>query len=56
MSVYDVLISRTRVPDDQLAVVGHGSNRPVMSNASPEGKQRNRRVELVVYPDRRSGK
>jgi flagellar motor protein MotB len=56
MAVYDVLLSRTRIPDDQLTVVGHGSNHPVMSNASPEGKQRNRRVELVVYPDRRPGK
>ena len=56
MRVYEVLLSRVRIPDDQLTVVGHGSNRPVMSNASPEGKQRNRRVELVVYPDRRPGK
>ncbi|MCC6124241.1 MAG: OmpA family protein [Pirellulales bacterium] len=56
MSVYDVLASRARIPDDQLIVVGHGANRPVMSNASLEGKRRNRRVELVVYPDRRPGK
>ena len=55
-SVYDVLISRNRVADDQLIVVGHGSNRPFASNGSHEGKQRNRRVELVVYPDRRPGK
>jgi flagellar motor protein MotB len=53
MTVYDVLVSRTRLQGPQLFVVGHGSNHPIVSNATPEGKQRNRRVELVVYPDRR---
>jgi chemotaxis protein MotB len=56
MAVYEVLLTRNHIPDDQMTVVGHGSNRPVMSNASPEGKQRNRRIELVIYPDRRPGK
>jgi flagellar motor protein MotB len=54
MTVYDVLVSRTRLQGNQVFVVGHGSNHPVVSNATPEGKQRNRRVELVVYPDRKS--
>jgi chemotaxis protein MotB len=54
MAVYDVLINRTRLQGDQLFVVGHGSNHPIVSNATMEGKQRNRRVELVVYPERKS--
>ena len=54
MTVYDVLINRTRLQGNQLFVVGHGSNHPIVSNATVEGKQRNRRVELVVYPDRKS--
>jgi flagellar motor protein MotB len=54
MAVYDVLVARTRLQGNQLFVVGHGSNHPIVSNATPEGKQRNRRVELVVYPDRKS--
>ena len=54
MTVYDVLINRTRLQGNQLFVVGHGSNHPIVSNATLEGKQRNRRVELVVYPDRKS--
>jgi flagellar motor protein MotB len=53
MAVYDVIITRTRLQGDQLFVVGHGSNHPVVSNATPDGKQRNRRVEFVVYPERR---
>ncbi len=54
MAVYDVLISRSRLQGDQLFVVGHGPNHPVVSNALPEGRQRNRRVELVVYPEKKS--
>jgi flagellar motor protein MotB len=54
MAVYDVIVSSGRFRADQVLVVGHGANRPVVSNATPEGKQRNRRVELVVYPERRS--
>ena len=51
MAVYDTLVNRTRYQAGQLFVVGHGSNHPVVSNATPEGKRRNRRVELVVYPE-----
>ena len=53
MAVYDVLVNRTRLQGDQLFVVGHGSNHPIVSNATLPGKQRNRRVELVVYPERK---
>jgi flagellar motor protein MotB len=54
MKVYDVLVSRTRLQGNQLFVIGHGPNHPIVSNATPDGKLRNRRVELVVYPDRKS--
>ncbi len=51
MAVYDVLATRTALKAKQLFVVGHGANHPVVSNATEAGKQRNRRVELVVYPE-----
>ncbi|MEN6449927.1 MAG: OmpA family protein [Thermoguttaceae bacterium] len=51
--VYDVLTSRTRLQANQLSVMGLGGNRPMYSATSPEAKQRNRRIELVVYPDRK---
>jgi flagellar motor protein MotB len=54
MTVYDVLTTRTQLKNNQLFVVGHGSNHPILSNATNEGKQRNRRIELVVYPDRKN--
>ncbi len=52
MAVYDVLVGQARMQPKRLFVVGHGANHPVLSNATPAGKQRNRRVELVVYPER----
>ena len=53
MAVYDVLLGRSRLQAGQLFIVGHGANHPIASNATLEGKRRNRRVELVVYPEKR---
>jgi len=52
MAVYDVLTTQTRIQPRQLFVAGHGGNHPLVSNAYPAGRLRNRRVELVVYPER----
>jgi flagellar motor protein MotB len=51
LAVYDVLVAQGRFPASQFLVVGHGGNHPIFSNATPAGKQRNARVELVIYPD-----
>jgi len=53
MVVHEVLVTRTQLQPNQLFVVGHGANHPMASNATPEGKEINRRVELVVYPERK---
>ena len=50
-AVFDYLTTRNQFRPQQLFLVGHGANHPVVSNASAQGKARNRRVELVVYPD-----
>ena len=55
MGVYNVLVTRTRLKPGQLVVAGHGANYPIVSNATPAGKQRNHRVELVIYPDKAGG-
>ena len=52
-AVHDYLVSRGRLKADHLFIVGHGSNHPVVSNATLAGKERNRRVELVIYPETR---
>jgi flagellar motor protein MotB len=52
LAVYNLLVQRQTMPANQLFVIGHGANHPVVSNASAEGQARNRRVEFVVYPER----
>ena len=56
MAVYDYLATRSRLKPQQLFVVGHGANHPIVSNGTPAGKERNRRVELVVYPEKASNR
>jgi len=50
MAVYDYLRTQGGVSSSQLFVAGYGPNDPVASNSSASGKAKNRRVELVVYP------
>lgn len=38
------------VPYGRLQIIGRGEDMPVASNLTPEGKARNRRVEVVVIP------
>ncbi len=50
-SVFGQLVQRGRLPARQLSILGMGDNHPLASNATPAGKAKNRRVEIVVYPD-----
>jgi len=50
-AVYEVLVSQGRLSPAQFVVVGYGGNHPIFSNATPTGKKRNARVELVIYPE-----
>ena len=51
MAVFDQLTQRHGFDPRQLFVLGHGANYPLASNATPAGQQRNRRVEIVIYPE-----
>lgn len=51
MTVFDQLTQRHGFDTRQVFVIGHGANYPLASNATPAGQQRNRRVELVIYPE-----
>lgn len=55
-AVFDFLTTRTKMHEGQLFLVAHGANHPLVSNATAAGRSRNRRVELVIYPERTAGK
>ncbi|MEX2318143.1 MAG: OmpA family protein [Pirellulales bacterium] len=50
-AVYDMLTRSGGMPAKQLFVVGHGGSHPIVSNATEAGRARNRRIEMVVYPE-----
>ncbi|WP_425074360.1 OmpA family protein [Sagittula sp. S175] len=49
-SVANVFISQG-VPAGRIQVIGRGEDQPIASNLTPEGKQQNRRVEIVILPN-----
>jgi flagellar motor protein MotB len=51
MAVYDALTRAGGMPPRQLFVVAHGGSHPVVSNGTDAGRARNRRIEIVVYPE-----
>ncbi|MEL6448126.1 MAG: OmpA family protein [Pseudomonadota bacterium] len=46
-AVLAYLVSAYDIAEDRLEAAGFGQDKPVGSNATPEGRQQNRRVELV---------
>jgi chemotaxis protein MotB len=50
VALFQALKSRG-VPEKRLFVAGYGPNRPLSPNDAQSSKARNRRVEIVVYPE-----
>ena len=50
-AIFDQLVQQHRLPPDQMFVLGHGGNQVIVPNTTPAGKMRNRRVEIVIYPE-----
>lgn len=49
-SVLHYIVDDRGVTPERVAATGYGEYRPVMSNDSRDGRQKNRRVEIVVLP------
>ena len=49
-NVVRCLIRSGGIPPEMLSAVGYADSRPVASNDSEEGRRKNRRVEIVLYP------
>jgi chemotaxis protein MotB len=50
LAVFDTLTRRNHLPARQLFVMGMGANHPRTSNATDAGRAKNRRIEIVIYP------
>src|SRR3989338_1367987 len=50
LSVLHYMVSKEDISPDRLSAVGYGEYRPVTSNDTKEGRQLNRRVEIVIQP------
>jgi outer membrane protein OmpA-like peptidoglycan-associated protein len=45
------LIEKYHFPASRMRTVGNGPDRPVDSNDTPEGREKNRRTDIKVYPN-----
>lgn len=51
-SIARLLLTHPNVRAEQISVAGYAEFHPVASNATPEGRARNRRVDIVLLADR----
>ncbi len=52
LSVLHFLVDDCAVAPQRLSANGYGEYRPVVSNDTPEGKKQNRRVEIIILPEK----
>ena len=45
------LMDKYGFPSARMRTAGNGSSRPVADNATPEGREKNRRTDIKVYPN-----
>lgn len=50
LSVLHYLIDKKAISPIRISAIGYGEHRPVASNSAEEGRQLNRRVEIVILP------
>jgi outer membrane protein OmpA-like peptidoglycan-associated protein len=44
------ILRQSGVPSARMAAYGRGEDQPIASNASPQGRAQNRRVEIIIRP------
>jgi outer membrane protein OmpA-like peptidoglycan-associated protein len=50
-TVKNYLMSKYGYPGSRLRTVGNGPDKPVDTNDTPEGRDKNRRTDIKVYPN-----
>lgn len=49
-NVLHFLQQNVGIPGERLSAVGYGEYRPIASNATPEGRRQNRRIQIILNP------
>lgn len=52
LSVLHHFVENENIDPHRLAVMGYGEYKPVADNAAAEGRRQNRRVEIVIFPEK----
>jgi len=47
-TVAEFLMQQTGIVPDRISTMGYGDNHSIATNSTPEGRQKNRRVEIIV--------
>jgi outer membrane protein OmpA-like peptidoglycan-associated protein len=50
-TVKQYLIEKYGFPGSRMRTVGNGPDRPIADNATVEGREKNRRTDVKVYPN-----
>ncbi len=50
-AVKNYLVEKYHFPPERMRTVGNGPDKPVDTNATPEGREKNRRTDIKVYPN-----
>ena len=50
-AVSEYMIANQTLPPDSISAVGYGSERPLASNATAEGRAINRRIDILIIPE-----
>ena len=54
-AVLEYLVGSAGVDADRIRAVGYGEERPIASNDTAQGRQQNRRVEIIILPQSGGG-
>lgn len=49
-AVRDYLVANGTLPEEKITAVGYGPVRPLASNATTEGRAKNRRIDVIIAP------
>ena len=49
-TVVRFMAETSKIPPDGFEAAGLGEYHPIADNAKPEGRQQNRRIEIILYP------